>query len=79
MEALPPHQEPHALPTRSVPTQARLEIHSMEISTVMTERVMRERREVTDEELELIEMRYQQALAIQNLEPLFAEGLLDCD
>jgi hypothetical protein len=51
----------------------------MEISTVMTERVMREGREVTDEELELIEMRYQQALAIQNLEPLFAEGLLDCD
>jgi hypothetical protein len=52
--------------------QARLEIHSMEISTVM------ERREVTDEELELIEMRYQQALAIQNLEALFAEGLLNC-
>ena len=73
METLPPYQEAHALPTRSVPVQARLEIHSMEISTVMTER-----REVTDEELELIEMRYQQALAIQNLEALFAEGLLNC-
>ena len=45
----------------------------MEISTVTTER-----REVTDEELELIEMRYQRALAIQNLEALFAEGLLNC-
>jgi outer membrane protein TolC len=53
--------------------QARLKIHSMEISTVMTER-----REVTDEELELIEMRYQQALALLNLEPLFAEGLFNC-
>jgi hypothetical protein len=73
METLPPYQEAHALPTRSVPTQARLAIHSREISTVMTGR-----REVTDEELELIEMRYQQALAIQNLEPLFAEGLLNC-
>ncbi len=73
MEALPPHQEPHALPTRSVPTPARLEIKFMEISTVITER-----REVTDEELELIEMRYQQALAIQNLQALFAEGLLNC-
>jgi hypothetical protein len=45
----------------------------MEISTVTTER-----REVTDEELELIEMRYQRALAIQNLEALFAEGLFNC-
>ena len=73
METLPPYQEVHALPTRSVPTQARLEIHSMEISTVITER-----REVSDEELELIEMRYQQALAIRNLEALFAEGLFNC-
>jgi hypothetical protein len=73
METLPPYQEAHALPTRSVPTQARLAIHSVEISTVMTEH-----REVTDEELELIEMRYQHALAIQNLEALFAEGLLNC-
>jgi outer membrane protein TolC len=73
VQTLPPHQEAHALPTRSVPMQARLKIHSMEISTVMTER-----REVTDEELELIEMRYQQALALLNLEPLFAEGLINC-
>jgi hypothetical protein len=45
----------------------------MEISAVMTER-----RETTDEELELIEMRYQQALALLNLESLFADGLLNC-
>ena len=36
-----------------------------------------ERCGVTDEEIELIEMRYQQALAILNLEDLFAEGQLD--
>ena len=63
----------HASPARSVSTQARLEIKSMEISTVMARP-----RETTDDELELIEMRYQQALALSNLEPLFAEGLLNC-
>ena len=35
-------------------------------------------REVTDDDVELIEMRYQQMLALKNLETLFAEGLLDC-
>jgi len=34
--------------------------------------------DVTDEELELIDMRYQRALALMNLETLFAEGQLDC-
>jgi hypothetical protein len=57
----------------STSTQARLEIISMEISTVMTQR-----RETTDEELELIEMRYRQALALKNVEELCAEGPLDC-
>lgn len=33
---------------------------------------------ITDEEFELIEMRYEQALALLNLEDLFAEGELDC-
>lgn len=37
-----------------------------------------ERRATTDEELELLEMRYQQALALMNLQALFAEGQLDC-
>jgi hypothetical protein len=73
METLPFYQEPPASSARSVSTRARLEIKSMEISTVMTKC-----RETTDEELELIEMRYQQALALVNLEALFAEGLLNC-
>lgn len=37
-----------------------------------------ERCAVSDEELELIDMRYRQALALMNLEDLFAEGQLDC-
>ena len=72
METLPSYKEAPASSARSVSTQARLEIKSMEISTVMTKR-----RETTEDELELIEMRYQQALSLLNLESLFAEGLLD--
>jgi hypothetical protein len=34
--------------------------------------------ETTDEEFELVEMRYQQAMALLNLQDLFAEGQLDC-
>ena len=71
METHPLYTKAHALPGRSVSTQSRLEIKSMEISTVMTKR-----RETTEEELELIEMRYQQALALMNLEDLFADGQL---
>jgi hypothetical protein len=73
METLPSYKEARALPARSVSTQARLEVKSMEISTVRTTRF-----ETTDEELDLIEMRYQQALALTNLEDLFATGQLDC-
>jgi hypothetical protein len=72
METLASFNEAHALPARPVSTPARLEIKSMEISTVMTKR-----RETTDEELELIDGRYQQAMALLNLESLFAEGLLN--
>jgi hypothetical protein len=73
METLPLHTEASALPARSQSTQARLEIKSMDISTLLTKR-----RETTDEELELIEMRYQQALALMSLEGLFADGQLNC-
>jgi hypothetical protein len=45
----------------------------LELFTVVTQR-----REITDEELELIEMRYRQALALKNVEELFAEGQLGC-
>jgi hypothetical protein len=73
METLPLHTEASALPARSQSTQARLEIKSMDISTQLTKR-----RETNDEELELIEMRYQQALALMSLEGLFADGQLNC-
>jgi hypothetical protein len=73
METLPLHTESSALPARSQSTQARLEMKSMDISTLLMKR-----RETTDEELELIEMRYQQALALMNLEGLFADGQLNC-
>ncbi len=35
-------------------------------------------REITDEDLQLIEMRYQQMMALMDLELLFADGQLDC-
>jgi hypothetical protein len=73
METRPAHTEANGLPARPVSTQAPLQIKSMDISTVMTKR-----RETTDEELELIEMRYRQALALMNLEDLFADGQLNC-
>jgi hypothetical protein len=72
MESLPSYRVAHALPARSVLPQAPLAIRSMEISTVT-----KQRREITDDELELIEMRYQQSRALRNLETLFAEGLLN--
>ncbi len=53
--------------------QAHLKHQPQEISMLLTER-----RETTDEDLELIEMRYQQLLALVTLEDLFAEGQLDC-
>jgi hypothetical protein len=73
METPSPYNEARDLPGRSASTQAPLEIKSMEISTVITTR-----REITDEELELIEMRYRQALAVTKLEDLFTEGQLNC-
>jgi hypothetical protein len=73
METPSPFEDTRALPARSQSTQARLEIKSMQISTLLIER-----REITDEELELIEMRYRQALALKKLEDLFTQGLLDC-
>jgi hypothetical protein len=56
-----------------VAPKARLELQPQQIFKLSADR-----RETTDEELELIEMRYQQMLAIENLEDLFAEGRLDC-
>jgi hypothetical protein len=49
----------------------------METLPLCTSTVTTKRLEATEEELELIEMHYQQALSLLNLESLFAEGLLD--
>jgi hypothetical protein len=51
--------------------QVRLQIKSIEIAPVIG------RLEISDDELELIEIRYRRALAITNLEDLFAQGMLD--
>jgi hypothetical protein len=59
----------------SVSAQERRELQRPRFSTLLT---WTERCAVTDEELELIDMRYRQALALTNLEDLFAEGQLDC-
>ena len=71
MESLSLPRESRALRPRSELLQARLEISSVEISTVTMKR-----RGNIDDELELIEMRYQEGLALENLETVFAEGLL---
>jgi hypothetical protein len=73
METPSPYKESFAVPAQPASPPARLEIKSMEISTRLTQR-----RETSDEELELIEMRYRRSLALNNLEDLFAEGQLDC-
>ncbi len=74
IETLPLHTEARALPAWPVSAQGRRELQPQEISTLLK---LTRRREVTDEEVELIEMRHQQALALMNLEELFAEGQLD--
>jgi hypothetical protein len=73
VETPSPYNQTRSLPARSESTHLRLEIKSMQIAPLLTKR-----REISDEELELIEMRYRRALAITSLEDLFAEGLLDC-
>ena len=71
METPASHNDMRPTSARSPAPQVRLEIKSMQI-------VLTGRREISDDELELIEMRYRRALAITNLEDLFAQGLLDC-
>jgi hypothetical protein len=73
MDTQPLHTDGYALPAPSLSAPSRLQIIFLEVSTMT-----KKRREATDEDLELIEMRYRQALALMNLEELFAEGQLDC-
>jgi hypothetical protein len=73
METLPGHLETHPH-VRSESAQDHRELQPRHISVPLA---LTEPREFVDEELELIEMRYQQALALMNLQDLFAEGQLD--
>ena len=62
---------PHA---RTISARDHRELQPRDISAPQ---VLREPREFIDEGMEFIEMRYQQAMALANLEDLFAEGQLD--
>ena len=73
MTTLPLYAEARKWPIASVLADEHWELQLQENSTLL-----RKRFEITDEEFEIIQMRYQQALALVNLEYLFAEGLLDC-
>jgi hypothetical protein len=73
METLPFYTEARAVTAGPVLAQEPRELQLRNISARLTKR-----REITDEEIEFIEMRYQTALALKNLEDLFAEGQLDC-
>jgi hypothetical protein len=75
METLPSDAESRASPGWFVSSQERRQPQPQLISTSLK---LTEIHDVTDEELELIDMRYQRALALMNLETLFAEGQLDC-
>jgi hypothetical protein len=73
MEMLPSYAEAHAIYARSLSVQERLELQPQEISSLLTLRL-----QSSGEEVELIEMRYRQFLALMELEALFAEGQLGC-
>ena len=73
METLAECLETH-LHARSESAQDHRELQPRHISVPLA---LTEPREFVDEELELIEMRYQQAVALMNLQDLFAEGQLD--
>jgi hypothetical protein len=75
METLPSDAEARTSPAWSVSSQEQRQVQSQLISASLT---LTELREVTGSDVELIEMRYQQMLALMNLETLFAEGQLDC-
>jgi hypothetical protein len=75
METLPSDPDSRALPAWPVSSQERRKVQSQAISASLTST---EIRETTDDDLQLIEMRYQQMVALMNLETLFADGQLDC-
>lgn len=72
MEPLPSSPDSALLPARFVVAKARLEPRAQQIFDLLAARP-----DITDEDLELIEIRYQQTLALMNLQDLFAEGQFD--
>ncbi len=75
METLPLDPGSRAPAAWTVLSQERRQIQPQLISASLT---LTEIRETIDDELQFIEIRYQQCVALMNLEPLFAEGQLDC-
>ncbi len=75
METLPSDPEARSSPVWSIGSPERGTVQPRLISASLT---LTELREVTGDDFEIIEMRYQQMLALMNLESLFAEGQLDC-
>ena len=73
METLPFCTEARAVTAGPILSHEPRELQLRNISTRLTKY-----REITEEEIEFIEMRYQTALALKNLEDLFPEGQLDC-
>jgi hypothetical protein len=69
MEPQPSHRETRLRPGTPASQQARLDVKSVEITAVMVKRG-----QSLDDELEIIDMRYQEALALANLEIVFAEA-----
>jgi hypothetical protein len=74
METITFHIEARASPAWPVSSQDRRQPQTQLISTSLR---LTEIREATDHDLQFIEMRYQQKLALMNLETLFADGQLD--
>ncbi len=75
METLSSDPESRTPPEWSVASQEQRERPPQVLSASLT---LTEFREITDEDLQLIEMRYQQMMALMDLELLFADGQLDC-
>jgi hypothetical protein len=73
MTTLPLYAKARPLPAASILVHQHPELQPQEVSMLLTVRI-----EITDETFEIIEMRYQQTLALANLEYLYAEGLLGC-
>lgn len=75
METLPSEPGSRALPAWPVSAQEQRKVQPQLTCASLT---LTEIRETTDDDLQLIEMRYQQMLALMDLETLFADGQLDC-